>query len=186
METIDPTAEEERRTRCLTIRRPIIPFRAKRRGAAALSGHQHGDDLPVPPCVCMKCRRVIVPRKWALILHDLAEFLGYFWLFGIWFWPSVGVAPAKSIALPSIALFLLCMRGAAPLAYAAIRGCWIYRTEPTRISMPGRRRRGARSETTHTPPPTIAADPEQSHTLLARTIHACARHRTARPSFRHG
>ena len=53
-------------------------------------------------------------------LHDLAEFLGYFWLFGIWFWPSVGVAPAKSIALPSIALFLLCMRGAAPLAYAAI------------------------------------------------------------------
>lgn len=75
---------------------------------------------PVPPCVCMKCRRVIVPRKWALILHDLAESLGYFWLFGIWFWPSVGVAPAKSIALPSIALFLLCMRGAAPLAYAAI------------------------------------------------------------------
>lgn len=75
---------------------------------------------PVPPYVCMKCRRVIVPRKWALILHDLAEFLGYFWLFGIWFWPSVGVAPAKSIALPSIALFLLCMRGAAPLAYAAI------------------------------------------------------------------
>ena len=74
----------------------------------------------VPPYVCMKCRRVIVPRKWALILHDLAEFLGYFWLFGIWFWPSVGVAPAKSIALPSIALFLLCMRGAAPLAYAAI------------------------------------------------------------------
>ena len=72
---------------------------------------------PVPPYVCMKCRRVIVPRKWALILHDLAEFL---WLFGIWFWPSVGVAPAKSIALPSIALFLLCMRGAAPLAYAAI------------------------------------------------------------------
>ena len=44
---------------------------------------------PVPPYVCMKCRRVIVPRKWALILHDLAE-------------------------------FLLCMRGAAPLAYAAI------------------------------------------------------------------
>ena len=75
---------------------------------------------PVPPYVCMKCRRVIVPRKWALILLDLAEFLGYFWLFGIWFWPSVGVAPAKSIALPSIALFLLCMRGAAPLAYAAI------------------------------------------------------------------
>lgn len=75
---------------------------------------------PVPPYVCMKCRRVIVPRKWALILHDLAEFLGYFWLFGIWFWPSVGVAPAKSIALPSIALFLLSMRGAAPLAYAAI------------------------------------------------------------------
>ena len=75
---------------------------------------------PVPPYVCMKGRRVIVPRKWALILHDLAEFLGYFWLFGIWFWPSVGVAPAKSIALPSIALFLLCMRGAAPLAYAAI------------------------------------------------------------------
>ena len=75
---------------------------------------------PVPPYVCMKCRRVIVPRKCALILHDLAEFLGYFWLFGIWFWPSVGVAPAKSIALPSIALFLLCMRGAAPLAYAAI------------------------------------------------------------------
>ena len=75
---------------------------------------------PVPPYVCMKCRRVIIPRKWALILHDLAEFLGYFWLFGIWFWPSVGVAPAKSIALPSIALFLLCMRGAAPLAYAAI------------------------------------------------------------------
>ena len=75
---------------------------------------------PVPPYVCMKCRRVIVPRKWALILHDLAEFLGYFWLFGIWFWQSVGVAPAKSIALPSIALFLLCMRGAAPLAYAAI------------------------------------------------------------------
>ena len=75
---------------------------------------------PVPPYVCMKCRRVIVPRKWALILHDLAEFLGYFWLFGIWFWPSVGVAPAKSIALPSIALFLLCMRGAAPRAYAAI------------------------------------------------------------------
>lgn len=75
---------------------------------------------PVPPYVCMKCRRVIVPRKWALILHDLAEFLGYFWLFGIWFWPSVGVAPAKSIALPSIALFLLCMRGAAPLTYAAI------------------------------------------------------------------
>ena len=75
---------------------------------------------PVPPYVCIKCRRVIVPRKWALILHDLAEFLGYFWLFGIWFWPSVGVAPAKSIALPSIALFLLCMRGAAPLAYAAI------------------------------------------------------------------
>ena len=75
---------------------------------------------PVPPYVCMKCRRVIVPRKSALILHDLAEFLGYFWLFGIWFWPSVGVAPAKSIALPSIALFLLCMRGAAPLAYAAI------------------------------------------------------------------
>lgn len=75
---------------------------------------------PVPPYVCMKCRRVIVPRKWALILHDLAEFLGYFWLFGIWFWPSVGVAPAKSIALPSIALFLLCMRGAAPLAYATI------------------------------------------------------------------
>lgn len=75
---------------------------------------------PVPPYVCMKCRRVIVPRKWALILHDLAEFLGYFWLFGIWFWPSVGIAPAKSIALPSIALFLLCMRGAAPLAYAAI------------------------------------------------------------------
>lgn len=75
---------------------------------------------PVPPYVCMKCRRVIVPRKWALILRDLAEFLGYFWLFGIWFWPSVGVAPAKSIALPSIALFLLCMRGAAPLAYAAI------------------------------------------------------------------
>lgn len=75
---------------------------------------------PVPPYVCLKCRRVIVPRKWALILHDLAEFLGYFWLFGIWFWPSVGVAPAKSIALPSIALFLLCMRGAAPLAYAAI------------------------------------------------------------------
>ena len=73
-----------------------------------------------PPYVCMKCRRVIVPRKWALILHDLAEFLGYFWLFGIWFWPSVGVAPVKSIALPSIALFLLCMRGAAPLAYAAI------------------------------------------------------------------
>ena len=70
---------------------------------------------PVPPYVCLKCRRVIVPRKWALILHDLAEFLGYFWLFGIWFWPSVGVAPAKSIALPSIALFLLCMRGAAPL-----------------------------------------------------------------------
>ena len=68
----------------------------------------------------MKCRRVIVPRKWALILHDLAEFLGYFWLFGIWFWPSVGVAPAKSIAFPSIALFLLCMRGAAPLAYATI------------------------------------------------------------------
>ena len=62
---------------------------------------------PVPPYVCMKCRRVIIPRKWALILHDLAEFLGYFWLFGIWFWPSVGVAPAKSIALPSIALFLL-------------------------------------------------------------------------------
>ena len=29
-------------------------------------------------------------------------------------------AAAKSIALPSIALFLLCMRGAAPLAYAAI------------------------------------------------------------------
>ena len=57
---------------------------------------------PVPPYVCMKCRRVIVPRKWALILHDLA------------------VAPAKSIAFPSIALFLLCMRGAAPLAYAAI------------------------------------------------------------------
>lgn len=53
---------------------------------------------PVPPYVCMKCRRVIVPRKWAHILHDLAEFLGYFWLFGIWFWPSVGVAPAKSIA----------------------------------------------------------------------------------------
>ena len=75
---------------------------------------------PVPPYVCMKWRRVIVPRKWALILHDLAEFLGYFWLFGIWFWQSVGVAPAKSIALPSIALFLLCMRGAAPLAYAAI------------------------------------------------------------------
>ncbi len=75
---------------------------------------------PVPPYVCMKCRRVIVPRKWALILHDLAEFLGYFWLFGIWFWPPVGVAPVKSIALPSIALFLLCMRGAAPLAYAAI------------------------------------------------------------------
>lgn len=75
---------------------------------------------PVPPYVCMKCRRVIVPRKWVLILHDLAEFLGYFWLFGIWFWPSVGVAPVKSIALPSIALFLLCMRGAAPLAYAAI------------------------------------------------------------------
>lgn len=75
---------------------------------------------PVPPYVCMKWRRVIVPRKWALILHDLAEFLGYFWLFGFWFWPSVGVAPAKSIALPSIALFLLCMRGAAPLAYAAI------------------------------------------------------------------
>lgn len=75
---------------------------------------------PVPPYVCMKCRRVIVLRKWALILHDLAEFLGYFWLFGIWFWPSVGVAPVKSIALPSIALFLLCMRGAAPLAYAAI------------------------------------------------------------------
>ena len=75
---------------------------------------------PVPPYVCMKCRRVIVPRKWALILHDLAEFLGYFWLFGIWFWPSVGVAPAKSIAFPSIALFLLCMRGAASLAYAAI------------------------------------------------------------------
>ena len=75
---------------------------------------------PVPPYVCMKCRRVIVPRKWALILHDLAEFLGYFWLFGIWFWPSVGGAPAKSIALPSIALFLLCMRGAAPQAYAAI------------------------------------------------------------------
>lgn len=75
---------------------------------------------PVPPYVCMKCRRVIVPRKWALILHDLAEFLGYFWLFGIWFWPSAGVAPVKSIALPSIALFLLCMRGAAPLAYAAI------------------------------------------------------------------
>ena len=89
----DPTAEEERQTRCLTIRRPYV---------------------------CKKCRRVIVPRKWALILHDLAEFLGYFWLFGIWFWPSVGVAPAKSIALPSIALFLLCMRGAAPLAYAAI------------------------------------------------------------------
>ena len=70
---------------------------------------------PVPPSVCMKCRRVIVPRKWALILHDLAEFLGYFWLFGIWFWPSVGVAPAKSIAFPSIALFLLCMRSAAGL-----------------------------------------------------------------------
>ena len=77
---------------------------------------------PVPPYVCMKCRRVIVPRKWALILHDLAEFLGYFWLFGIWFWPSVGVAPAKSIAFPSIALFLLCMRGAAPLAYAVGAG----------------------------------------------------------------
>lgn len=75
---------------------------------------------PVPPYVCMKCRRVSVPRTWALILHDLAEFLGYFWLFGIWFWPSVGVALAKSIAFPSIALFLLCMRGAAPLAYAAI------------------------------------------------------------------
>lgn len=84
---------------------------------------------PVPPYVCMKCRRVIVPRKWALILHDLAEFLGYFWLFGIWFWPSVGVAPAKSIALPSIALFLLCMRGAAPLAYAAIP--WV-------LDIPGR------------------------------------------------
>ena len=28
--------------------------------------------------------------------------------------------PGESIALPSIALFLLCMRGAAPLAYAAI------------------------------------------------------------------
>ena len=70
---------------------------------------------PVPPYVCMKCRRVIVPRKWALILHDLAEILGYFWLFGIWFWPSVGVAPAKA--------------------------CWIYRTIRTRSSMPGRRRR---------------------------------------------
>ena len=92
---------------------------------------------PVPPYVCMKCRRVIVPRKWALILHDLAEFLGYFWLFGIWFWPSVGVAPAKSIALPSIALFLLCMRGAVP----PFRGCWIYRTIRTRSFMPGRRRR---------------------------------------------
>ena len=95
---------------------------------------------PVPPYVCMKCRRVIVPRKWALILHDLAEFLGYFWLFGIWFWPSVGVAPAKSIAFPSIALFLLCMRGAASLAYAAIPWA-IYRTIRTRSSMPGRRRR---------------------------------------------
>ena len=75
---------------------------------------------PVPPYVCMKCRRVIVPRKWALILHDLAEFLGYFWLFGIWFWPSVGGDKANAIAFPSNALFLLCMRGAAPLAYATI------------------------------------------------------------------
>lgn len=55
---------------------------------------------PVPPYVCMKCRRVIVPRKWALILHDLAEFLGYFWLFGIWFWPSVGVAPGEIDRVP--------------------------------------------------------------------------------------
>lgn len=75
---------------------------------------------PVPRYTCVQCRRVIVPRKWALILHDLAEFLGFFWVFGIWFWPSVGVASAKSIAFPSIALFLLCMRVAAPLAYAAI------------------------------------------------------------------
>ena len=109
----DPTAEEERRTRCLTIRRPIIPFRAKRRGSGCAI-------WPPTRRRSTRSRRVIVPRKWALILHDLAEFLGYFWLFGIWFWPSVGVAPAKSIALPSIALFLLCMRGAAPLAYAAI------------------------------------------------------------------
>ena len=96
---------------------------------------------PVPPYVCMKCRRVIVPRKWALILHDLAEFLGYFWLFGIWFWPSVGVAPAKSIAFPSIALFLLCMRGQRRWPMLPFRGCWIYRTNRTRSSMPGRRRR---------------------------------------------
>ena len=34
----DPTAEEERRTRCLTIRRPIIPFRAKRRGSGCATG----------------------------------------------------------------------------------------------------------------------------------------------------
>ena len=54
----DPTAEEERRTRCLTIRRPIIPFRAKRRGAAALSGHQHGDDLPGPAL----CLHEVPPR----------------------------------------------------------------------------------------------------------------------------
>ena len=75
---------------------------------------------PVPVYTCAQCRRVIVPRKWALILHDLAEFLGSFCVFGIWFWPSVGVASTDSIALPSIALLLLCTRVAAPLAYAAI------------------------------------------------------------------
>lgn len=74
---------------------------------------------PVPPYVCMKCRRVIVPRKWALILHDLAEFLGYFWLFGIWFWPSVGVAPAKIDRVAVLALFR-CACAGQRRCYAAI------------------------------------------------------------------
>lgn len=76
---------------------------------------------PVPPYVCMKCRRVIVPRKWALILHDLAEFLGFFCLFCMKLLPQIGVvASGKNLTIPGIVLFLLCMRGAAPLAYAAI------------------------------------------------------------------
>lgn len=76
---------------------------------------------PVPIHICVQCSRVIVPRKWALILHDLAEFLGFFCLFCMKLLPQIGVvASGKNLTIPGIVLFLLCMRVAAPLAYAAI------------------------------------------------------------------
>ena len=138
----DPTAEEERRTRCLTIRRPIIPFRAKRRGSGCAiwppARRRSTRSRPMSACSAAASSSRGNGRSFCTIWRNSSAISGC--LASGSGRPSGSPRRNRSRCRPLRCSCCACA-GQRRWPMPPFRGCWIYRTIRTRSSMPRRRRR---------------------------------------------